>query len=314
MKLNFNPGFFTSSTGQLVVVGLLAVVAVGAVGWRKTHPATKPLVVSAEAKPISLPRIFTREGAKFVPPSSPTPGAIAATPASPKAPPVPEKPRVLPLGLFASAATQANAPAIAAPYGRLIPCETLLTLESNRLDTPVIGLVTEDVWHNGRLLVPAGAEVHGRAALDRTRERLAVQGSWNIIWRESGESREIQVTGLALDRAEGGEPEGSAGLRGDVLKTDDNRELKLFAATFLSTATAALQDTHSTAGLLGETALVASTARNAALAGTSAILREYAQQLRDAITRDGFYLRVPAGKPFYLYVTQPLSVPPSHED
>jgi hypothetical protein len=28
--------------------------------------------------------------------------------------------------------------------------------------------------------------------------------------------------------------------------------------------------------------------------------------MREAIARDGFYLRVPAGKPFYLYVTQTL--------
>jgi hypothetical protein len=28
----------------------------------------------------------------------------------------------------------------------MIPCETVVTLESNRLATPVIGIVTEDVW------------------------------------------------------------------------------------------------------------------------------------------------------------------------
>ena len=50
----------------------------------------------------------------------------------------------------------------------------------------------------------------------------------------------------------------------------------------------------------------AATARNATLAGTGAVLREYAEQLREAVARDGFYLRVPAGKPFYLYVTQTL--------
>lgn len=314
MKLSLNPGFFTTSTGQLVVVGLIAVVAVVGVGWRKTHPTAKPLASSATPKPISLPKVFTREVAKFTPPTSPTAGAIASTPAAPKTPPIPEKPRILPLGLFAAAVIQTAPPASAAPYGRLIPCETLFTLESNRLDTPVIGLVTEDVWHDGHLSVPAGAEVHGHAALDRTRERLAVQGSWNIVWRTEGESREIQVNGLALDRDEGGEHDGSAGLRGDVFKTADNRELKLFAATFLSTATLALQQTQSTTGLLGETALVASTTRNATLAGTSAILKEYAQQLRDAIGRDGFYLRVPAGKPFYLYLTQPLAPPLPHED
>jgi hypothetical protein len=90
------------------------------------------------------------------------------------------------------------------------------------------------------------------------------------------------------------------------VRTDDDRELKLFAATFLASATAALQDNRLTTGLLGEASLPAATARNAVLAGTGAVLREYAQAMREAIARDGFYLRVPAGQPFYLYVTQTL--------
>jgi len=178
----------------------------------------------------------------------------------------------------------------------------------------VIGLVTEDVWHDGQLVIPAGAEVHGRASLDRTRERLAVQGEWKIVWRtpDRANGTELAVQGLALDREwnadtqQSGEHDGSAGLRGQVVKTDDDRELKLFAATFLATATAALQETRPTAGLLGESSVPTTTARNAVLAGTSAVLREHAQAIREAIARDGFYLRVPAGKPFYLYVTQTL--------
>ena len=34
------------------------------------------------------------------------------------------------------------------------------------------------------------------------------------------------------------------------------------------------------------------------------MLDRYAQQILNAIERDGFYVRVPAGKQFYLYVTQ----------
>ena len=37
-----------------------------------------------------------------------------------------------------------------------------------------------------------------------------------------------------------------------------------------------------------------------------AVLREQAQAIRESIARDGLYLRVPAGKPFYLYVTETL--------
>ena len=36
------------------------------------------------------------------------------------------------------------------------------------------------------------------------------------------------------------------------------------------------------------------------------MLDRYAQQILTAIERDGFYVRVPAGKQFYLYVTQTL--------
>ncbi|MEO5959561.1 MAG: TrbI/VirB10 family protein, partial [Opitutaceae bacterium] len=193
-------------------------------------------------------------------------------------------------------------------------CETVVALESNRLETPVIGLVTEDVWHNGRLVIPAGAEVHGRASLDRARERLAVQGEWKIVWRtpDRDNGTELSMQGLALDREFNadartwGEHDGSAGLRGQIVKTDNDRELKLFAATFLATATAALQETKPTAGLLGESSVPTTTVRNAVLAGSGAVLREQAQAIRESIARDGFYLRVPAGKPFYLYITQSL--------
>jgi hypothetical protein len=51
-----------------------------------------------------------------------------------------------------------------------------------------------------------------------------------------------------------------------------------------------------------------STPQNAALAGSSAVLNQYAQQILDSIKRDGFYVRVPAGKQFYLYVTQTIDL------
>jgi len=305
--------FLSSSAGQLVVVGAVLVLGVVAVRWQHNQRQTPPLPAARSSAPAALPRTFTRDGVRFLQKTPPP----ANQPASPKPTiaPAPDQPRDLPLTLFAAKVAPTAAPRVpVAPYGRLIPCETVVALESNRLETPVIGLVTEDVWHGGVLVIPAGAEVHGHAALDRTRERLAVQGAWRIVWRAPGADNgtELAVEGLALDRefaataGTWGEHDGSAGLRGEVLKTSDNRELQLFAATFLSTATAALQDTRTFPGLIGEAAVPAATARNATLAGTGAVLREYAQQLREAIARDGFYLRVPAGKPFYLYVTQTL--------
>lgn len=311
--MKFDRDFLTSGTGQLILVSTVLLVGVFAVRWRQKPTPSLPTAKPAPSP--ALPKTLTREGTRFVtpppPPAVPTSPSAAALGATPRTP----APRPQPLLILTAPPETAPTPAApSAPYGRLIPCETVVALESNRLETPVIGLVTEDVWHDGRLIVPAGAEVHGRAAVDRTRERLAAHGEWKIVWRtpDQDNGTELAVQGLALDREydgatnKWGERDGSAGLRGQIVKTDDDRELKLFAATFLATATAALQETRPTAGLLGESSVPAATARNAVLAGTGAILREHAQAMRDAIARDGFYLRVPAGKPFYLYVTQTL--------
>ena len=313
--MNSPDRWFGSPARQLLLVGLLALIGGGVIAVQHRRRVAPALPAAAPALPPALPKSFARDIVKFpqlispVEPTRPTLDRPAAAA---------EKPRPVPLTVFAAPQPPLPPPPppapLFAPYGRLIPCATVVTLESNRLDTPVIGLVTEDVWHAGHRIVPAGAEVHGRAALDRTRERLAAQGAWRIVWRtpDTDNGTELAVEGLALhrdyDAATGrwGEQDGSAGLRGAILKTDNDRELKLFAATFLAGATAALQTTRTTAGLLGEVATPAATARNAALAGTSTVLGDHARQLREAVARDGLYVRVPSGQPFYLYVTAPL--------
>ena len=76
----------------------------------------------------------------------------------------------------------------------------------------------------------------------------------------------------------------------------------MFAATFLSGAASALTETRQT--IFG-TQLTPSL-QNAPLKGAQDVLGVYAQQILDTIQRDGFYVRVPAGKEFYLYVTQTI--------
>jgi hypothetical protein len=192
-----------------------------------------------------------------------------------------------------------------APFGRLIPCELIVTVDSSTIDTPIVGLVTEDVYHHGRLVIPANTEVHGTAQVDRVRERIASNGRWTLVW-QSGE--ELAVTGLALDREADSDgagwaiTDGSAGLRGQLIKRDDLAELKLFAATLLSGAAEALTEKRSSP--FGSFALPS--LQNAPLQGAQSVLDRYAQQIQQGIERDGFYVRVPAGKQFYLYVTQTI--------
>ena len=238
-------------------------------------------------------------GAKPLPPATPTP------------------PPPLPIALYcAEAGADKEISDTYAPYGRLIPCETIVTIDSARIETPIIGLVTEDVYHEGRLIIPAGAEVHGKAQTDRSRERIASDSQWVIVWRTSDRlnGAELPIKGLALDRERNETSgtwsisDGSAGLKGDIIKTDNLAEIKLFAATFLSAAASGFQDTQSYVnpytGSEGNTTLTSP--KNAALQATSSVINEYARQIQDSIKRDGFYVRVPAGKTFYLYVMQTI--------
>lgn len=222
----------------------------------------------------------------------------------------------LPLNLFTGTAPQqTQLSAEYAPYGRLIPCELIITLESSSIDTPVIGLVTDDVVHAGKVIIPAGAEVHGRASEGHARDRIAATGTWNFVWRTKSDlnGTELTLQGIALDRdydfntGQWGLRDGSAGLKGYLIKTDDWNEIKLFAATFLAAATQGFKQYDNFVTDTGSTVQIAeATAGNAALDGTTAVLEKYAEQIQAAIERDGFYIRVPAGKQFYVYVTQTI--------
>ncbi|HPV24805.1 MAG TPA: TrbI/VirB10 family protein, partial [Casimicrobium sp.] len=130
-------------------------------------------------------------------------------------------------------------------------------------------------------------------------------GSWTLVW-QGGE--ELRLKAIALDREFSGDQEGwgitdgSAGLRGRILKSDDMAEIKLFAATFLSGAADALTEKEQTVfGTINSRSL-----NNAPFEGAQKVLSVYAQRIYEAIQRDGFYVRVPSGKQFYLYVLQTI--------
>ena len=301
--MRFDLQFFRSATGQLVLVGLLATVAITTVARHRNQRTADlpPSGVSSAA--VSLPTVFQRAGAKFiVPVASPTDTAIALELEV-------TSPAILPLNIVMhhrEVPIGVDYPVIS--FGRMIPCETVFSLESSRLDTPLIALVTEDVWMRGSLIIPSGTEVHGHGILDQANERISAQGKWTLIRPEQSA---LQIEGIALEQMNDGtldHHDVAAGLTGAVLRTGRAKETKLFAATFMATATAALQTTQPNSGLFG-TVTPAATARNATLAGTSAVAKDYAEQLRDAVAKDGIYIRVPAGHRFYLYVTESVPNP-----
>lgn len=313
--------FFHTKTGQITAFGILffigACLLTGALYFHhdsaESNSATTPIIPKPDDKLQKPSTWFSNKPVADYANHRPAFFSIDGSHSKPPPPPA-----VLPISLFHGDNQQAEVSDTYAPYGRMIPCETVITIDSAKIETPIIGFVTEDVWHDGRLIIPAGAEVHGKAQVDPSRERIASDNSWVLVWRTTDRMNgaELPLHGVALDMERNETTgtwqltDGSAGLKGDILKTDNWAEIKLFAATFLAAASTGLEDTQNTSNLLtGQTTQSPlSTPKNAALEGTTAVLNQYAQQILDSIKRDGFYVRVPAGKQFYLYVTQTIDL------
>lgn len=310
--------FFKTRSGKLVLFaavfgGGLVLFGVFRDRTGKRGELDAPITPKQADNP-QVAQSFERPAQPFYPPPpKPEPSQMPvskeakSTTQRPAQEPPPQPVSLPPISLFTDAAAGVPEPkslsSTYAPYGRLVSCETVITVDSASIQTPIVGLITENVYHNGKLVIPAGTEVHGTAQADHHRERIASGGNWTLVW-QTGE--ELRIKAIALDREFSGDQEGwgitdgSAGLRGQMIKSDEMADIKLFAATFLSGAAEALTEKQQT--IFGPVS--SPTLNNAPFEGAQKVLSVYAQRIYEAIQRDGFYVRIPSGKQFYLYVLQ----------
>jgi Bacterial conjugation TrbI-like protein len=210
-----------------------------------------------------------------------------------------------------------------APAFRLVKCQLVNTVDSSNITTPIIGLVTDDVWWNGKVIIRANSEVHGIANIDRVRERIASNGEFTFVLNEpDGLGRELVIKGMALDMEKDdqmdsyGITDGSAGLRGDVIRTANADVIKLYAASLISGIAGAFSTGSN--GILGNRVFTNNQSLglsalqggviNPAAGGTQSVLDRYAEQIGSSIERDGFFVRVPAGKQFYVYCMEAIDL------
>jgi hypothetical protein len=196
-------------------------------------------------------------------------------------------------------------PTLFAPAGCSLKCVLVNSLESIRIDTPVIGLVIEDLVFRDQLVVPRNTKVIGKAQVDRVRDRLAADGTWTLVF-PNGEEMIVPGTALHCDESPDGRNhgphDGSAGFRGVVIRSASWDELKLFASSFLSAMARSQQQSQYT--IYGPQ--VRQSLQTSASAGTAAVLDDYARSIAESIKRDGIYVHVDGGSLFYLFLPQTL--------
>lgn len=218
---------------------------------------------------------------------------------------------VAPIPTPTPAAPQPKAVTAWLPPGIFIPCALVNTVESSHINTPVVGEVIRDVFQKNsgvpHVIVPAGTLVNSFAQSGAVRDRIEVAGSWTFVFPDG---RQLKVRGIACDREadpanqQFGIEDGSAGLQGELVESDHWANAKAFIALLMTAsmqtgtavATSALQATHTT----GVTALP----------DTTPILSKYLDQLLNGETGDGRFVRVRAGKEFYVYPTE--TIEPEH--
>lgn len=204
-------------------------------------------------------------------------------------------------------------------FGEPVKCALVFAVASDSSETPVVGLVTEDRYFDGRLVIPRGTKVHGtvggltgpsRARKLRTGQR------WTLVFpqfEEVANGAELSIRATALHRAETGRgawavSDGDGGLRGVTLYDPTPDRIREFATAFLASAASGLQSTVSTATREGTVREVENTPRNAALGGVSAVLSSEVARIQDEIRSNGAYVFVPSGTTFYLYPLQTVDL------
>lgn len=197
------------------------------------------------------------------------------------------------------------------PSHRLIPCRLVSTIETRNMQSPVIALTTANVFHHGRLIIPANTEIHGTVGSTREGDRVAASNSWRFVFgqgiNDPDNGKELPFSALVLHSAaddQSKQQELSAGFRGVLCERDPDELKKLFGYTVLREGYNLAKDATLNRQQNSGDGLQLNTVGQA----TDAPIDRWVDNQFQRLGNDSYFLRVAGGTAFYLYTMQPLDV------
>lgn len=210
-----------------------------------------------------------------------------------------------------------------APYGRLISCKMVNTIESGDTDTPLIAFVTEDLWWiNSRgekkLIIPAGTEVHGTVnGAKPLRNRLTTGGNFVLVWQATSDmvGFELQVKGIALEKSNAPDTKSlatisdmAAGIPGQVMSNENLAKFLMYTLAFGQGMAQGFQTSEVYSNSGGIISTQEGTTQNAFARGAETLAQIMLQDISEQISKESYYIRVAAGTEFYLFVRQVINL------
>jgi hypothetical protein len=186
------------------------------------------------------------------------------------------------------------------PYGSIIPCRLLQSVQCGSDSVPVIAELLQPVRDaKGQNWIPRGTRIHGSVHSGNLPGRIESAGEWTFILpgqklletKASMQDRDFDSVQRLY-----GVNDGTAGISGTLVQVKKTGWKQTVLKEGIAIAADAAQDRASSA--LGVIEL--GTARNAALRGISSLVKGVTPTGSETSTEA--YVSVPAGKEFYLYI------------
>ncbi|MFA6716473.1 MAG: TrbI/VirB10 family protein [Victivallales bacterium] len=224
------------------------------------------------------------------------------------------KPYTPPIGLYTAkpSSIPPNPKNQSAPYGQLLRCELVQTVMTSNLQTPIIAMVTEPLWWNGKEVIPAGVIVHGVAASSPVRDRVGTGNKWILVWPHrdewNGKKLILNAITLACDKTENAwaKIDGSAGIKGDVISNEDQKKMYAYMASFISgLGEGMVSESEDTTGST-TTTTTGGTFADALGKAFEKSASDISDQLFKELSQNVVYVEARAGTEFYLYITQDI--------